>query len=345
MAIGLQAIPFGRIPSVWSAEWYAEHIRQVLALADTRNIIPGPGIQVTGQPDEPATLTATQDLLQLLEQNYVLATTSGFLTNERVLEGQPLIIKITDNGPNSTIVVGLFNNSIGPAQFRQSTATSVVGRPQNNSGNVNDIVSGGDGEILRQAGGVLAFGLIEAISISDFDEAAQDAVGSILVDTATIDLTYTDATPEIKADLTAPVIASLALADTATQSADLSAAISALNLNSGVYTPTLTNVLNLAASTAYQCQFLRVGSVVTVSGKVDIDPTASGSVQLGISLPIASNIGTAEDCGGTAAAPGVAGQCAAILGDATNDRAQLELIAVDLTNKAMAFSFTYRVIP
>lgn len=35
------------------------------------------------------------------------------------------------------------------------------------------------------------------------DEQAQDAVGAMIVDTATIDLTYTDATPELKADIKA----------------------------------------------------------------------------------------------------------------------------------------------
>jgi hypothetical protein len=33
------------------------------------------------------------------------------------------------------------------------------------------------------------------------DEAAQDAIGAMIADTATIDLTYTDATPELKADV------------------------------------------------------------------------------------------------------------------------------------------------
>lgn len=33
------------------------------------------------------------------------------------------------------------------------------------------------------------------------DEQAQDAVGGMVADTNTIDLTYTDATPELKADL------------------------------------------------------------------------------------------------------------------------------------------------
>lgn len=44
---------------------------------------------------------------------------------------------------------------------------------------------------------------VEALTstdIGDFNEAAQDAVGTILADTASINFTYTDATPEIKAD-------------------------------------------------------------------------------------------------------------------------------------------------
>lgn len=113
----------------------------------------------------------------------------------------------------------------------------------------------------------------------------------------------------------------------------------------GTYTPTLTNVANLDASTAYQCQYMRVGNTVSVSGKVDIDPTlAATSTQLGISLPVASNLGAAEDCAGVAFASGVAGQGAAILGDATNNRAQLQYVSGDVTNQAMYFSFQYEVI-
>lgn len=37
--------------------------------------------------------------------------------------------------------------------------------------------------------------------ISDFTEAAQDAVGAMIADTDTIDITYTDGTPELKADV------------------------------------------------------------------------------------------------------------------------------------------------
>lgn len=112
----------------------------------------------------------------------------------------------------------------------------------------------------------------------------------------------------------------------------------------GTYTPTLTNGTNVAASTAYQCQYVRMGSVVTVSGKVAVDPTAAGAAELGISLPIASNFGAAEDCGGVAFATAIAGQGAGIIADAANDRASMNWIAVDTTNQPMSFVFNYRVI-
>lgn len=118
-----------------------------------------------------------------------------------------------------------------------------------------------------------------------------------------------------------------------------------IDFNYGVYTPTLTNVANLDASTAYECQYIRIGNVVHVSGKVDIDPTTTlTSTQLGISLPIASNFGAAEDCAGTASASGIAAQSAAILADAANDRAQLQYVASDVTNQPMYFTFTYQII-
>ena len=43
--------------------------------------------------------------------------------------------------------------------------------------------------------------LSQVLSSSTFDEAVQDTVGGILVDTATIDFTYTDATPSITASV------------------------------------------------------------------------------------------------------------------------------------------------
>jgi len=122
--------------------------------------------------------------------------------------------------------------------------------------------------------------------------------------------------------------------------------IQSIGFSSGtIYTPTLTNAANLSASTAYSCQYFRIGNVVTVSGKVDVDPVTPATLtQLGISLPIASNFSAAEQCGGTAFASGIAGQGAAIRCDATNDRAEMVWIAGDITNQPMYFTFTYRII-
>ena len=116
-------------------------------------------------------------------------------------------------------------------------------------------------------------------------------------------------------------------------------------VEAGQYTPTLTNVANLDGSTAFECQYIRVGGVVHVSGKVSVNPTAPATLtQLGMSLPVASNLGAQEDCGGVAFASGIAGQGAAVRGDASNNRAEMVWISGDVTDQPMYFAFSYTVI-
>lgn len=118
----------------------------------------------------------------------------------------------------------------------------------------------------------------------------------------------------------------------------------AKTLDAGTYTPTLTNVANIDSTTAYQCQYMRVGNVVTVSGKLDIDPTAAATpTQVGISLPIASNLGAREDCAGSGCCNTIS-QPAAIRADFTNDRAELDFISTTTLSSGMFFSFTYELI-
>ncbi len=124
---------------------------------------------------------------------------------------------------------------------------------------------------------------------------------------------------------------------------DASAILS--SIASGTYIPTLSNVANLGASTAYQCQYLRVGSTVFVSGRVDVDPTLPATVtQLGISLPVASSLESTVDCAGTAFASGIAAQGVAIRADEANNRAEMIWVAGDVTNQPMFFSFGYEII-
>lgn len=131
---------------------------------------------------------------------------------------------------------------------------------------------------------------------------------------------------------TPSTVASIPLADIAT-------------LSAGIYTPTLFNDTNVAASTAYSAQYVRVGSTVTVSGKVDVDPTAAAAdTKLGISLPIASALANANECAGTACGPATAGESAAIEGDVVNARASMRWVTNDAGNHRMLFSFTYRIV-
>lgn len=115
---------------------------------------------------------------------------------------------------------------------------------------------------------------------------------------------------------------------------------------SGTYTFTLTNVTNVAASTAYQAQWTRVGNVVTVSGKFDLDATAASSTatELGLSLPIASNFAAEENLGGNASSDAVASAVARIKADAANDRAAIVFKAISATNDSYAFTFTYLIL-
>jgi len=113
---------------------------------------------------------------------------------------------------------------------------------------------------------------------------------------------------------------------------------------SGTYTPAITAVTNVAASTAYSAQWLRVGNVVTVSGKVDIDPTAAGAsaTAFHVSLPVASNFTAGQNCAGLATVYSI-GTPVTILADATNDRANLEYTSPDGVNRPLVFTFTYVV--
>jgi hypothetical protein len=119
----------------------------------------------------------------------------------------------------------------------------------------------------------------------------------------------------------------------------------------GTYTPTLTNTTNVAASTAYACQYARVGRTVTVSGKVDITCTASSAVtELRISLPIAAVFTDEGQAGGTAnpgdvtGAGASGGRILALSSGAANVVRLRYMAGTGATaSRTWAFHFTYRI--
>lgn len=123
--------------------------------------------------------------------------------------------------------------------------------------------------------------------------------------------------------------------------------ISADNLLWGTYTPTLTAVTNVAATTASVLQYCRVGNVVTVSGYMQIDPTTTSlETEVGISLPIASSFGAASRCGGAGGciATGAFGESAVIVADTTNNRARFLCKPSSGAARGWSMSFTYQVV-
>jgi len=117
-------------------------------------------------------------------------------------------------------------------------------------------------------------------------------------------------------------------------------------LASGTYTPTLTNVTNVDSSIASPAQWMRVGNTVTVSGRVDIDPTVGASTltRVDLSLPVASNFTAATNLGGAGGTLQVPITTALLSADFTNDRAIFQFYSNGTTSIACLYTYTYMVI-
>lgn len=112
----------------------------------------------------------------------------------------------------------------------------------------------------------------------------------------------------------------------------------------GTYTPTLTNTTNIDSSSAEVCQYFRVGSVVHVAGRVNIDATAAGatSTVIDISLPIASALTSSVQLAGVGS--NSTGQAGEIRGEATNDRARFTYPSASTASVPFFFTFSYLVL-
>lgn len=115
-------------------------------------------------------------------------------------------------------------------------------------------------------------------------------------------------------------------------------------VKSGTYTPTLTAVTSVTSSTAYQCQYLRLNDIVVVSGRVDIVASSTGLVVLGISLPVASDFGAEEDCGGVYNETASNAVHGVVVADATNNRIQIQIYRAVTGSQAGYFIALYQII-
>lgn len=120
-------------------------------------------------------------------------------------------------------------------------------------------------------------------------------------------------------------------------------------LTSNTYTPTLTNGNDIASSSAFVCQYGRLGDFVIVSGRVTLTTSSdiADQFELGMSLPIASNFSAANQLGGTGAdsTTQTTVRTVDISADTTNDRASFKgRVTVGATPFTYSFLFAYQVI-
>lgn len=124
------------------------------------------------------------------------------------------------------------------------------------------------------------------------------------------------------------------------------ALLAALGLDSGTYTPTLTNVANLDAVTlGADFLYFRLGSIAAAAGYINVDPTVAATItQVGITLPVTSNIGAISDVIGLCAAAAVIGEAGSVFGDTANDRANVHFVCNSIANHSLFVIFLHKII-
>ena len=139
---GIETIPL-RIPEEWDPKWFEVFVRDVLALSDIRNA-EGIGISITGTSDIVATLEGAGT-----SATFVVITPNDELTTERVLAIEAAVLSLTDNGPNSTVVIGVAEKGISYAKIQDITATDkLLGRSTAGAGVIEEIALTAAGRAL-----------------------------------------------------------------------------------------------------------------------------------------------------------------------------------------------------
>ena len=130
--------------------------------------------------------------------------------------------------------------------------------------------------------------------------------------------------------------------------ASATTALTTLGITTGVWTPTLANGANVAASTSYEGMYAHiVGEGLNVgiaAGRADIDPTAAAptTTVLGIPPPIASDFTAVTDCHGVAGWWEVT-QVGGIQASVASNHAELNFQAVSTANATVWYAFMWRI--
>lgn len=182
-------------------------------------------------------------------------------------------------GSISTDATSLDIQTSGTNPLDISSASGDIGI--STSGNVNLTSTGGN--IISSAQNGISF----STSAGDISNIASGNVilsalgGNDITATASDELALTGGTVVMSGDVV------------------LNPTSSASQLYSGTYTPVGTTSTNTTVVTPKVAQYMRVGNVVTVSGRVDVTFAASGVARWELSVPVATNFSTQWEADGT----------------------------------------------
>lgn len=126
---------------------------------------------------------------------------------------------------------------------------------------------------------------------------------------------------------------------------DLAARIEEV-LASGIYTPTLANLANCAGTTTSPWRWTKIGNVVTVSGRLTIDPIEAGTTETVATLPLASDLPSTHSLSGIAS-PGfdLADDAGFIEAHVASDMALISINATSTSIVTVNVDFTYTFDP
>jgi hypothetical protein len=365
---GFDAIPL-RIPEKWDAQWFLSFVKDVLALGDVRNADSGPGISVASTTDGTATISGNADIGEIADGNFVLAEPSAGLANGRVLDAENGVLAVEDHGAGGAIRIVVIDNGIYSTKLRKSPALTVMGVPSDTPAeqNVQDIPALLNDRILRRVADALDFGLLtlgmapaglwtfaklQSITTDRWLGRTTAGSGDIEELTPTQGLDMIGATPGTilyrgASDWLPLVPASNG--DLLTLTAGVPAWVTPTVgpiIASGTYTPTAT-IIGASTSTATPsaAQWSRVGNTVTVSGVLAIGSTISSNVEVELTLPVASNFASQEQCAGNGT--GVSADMRFRIGaSGANDKASFKSQTVGAgVSTDVFYSYTYQVTP
>lgn len=114
------------------------------------------------------------------------------------------------------------------------------------------------------------------------------------------------------------------------------------NVAGGVYTPVSSALVNLNSAVPGLAHFVRVGSVVYVTGEVSVTPTGAGTISFNLTLPVGSGLTLASDASGVASMSAQF-QAGSVAADPVNDRLQVTSNSVTGGVEILRYAASYEV--